>query len=853
MLLQLTGRLDPGETYAIVSLEGADLVAHSAPPSLDYVEFELVNIVICQRPDHNHFEAFPPTAEYPLPEGVWNEKITIKVPRPLPLVHRRRTRYFTFPEDPVPSVKRFKRAPPTTAKIVPLTDYQVEYRARFSNPVVVTEIVNIQNATLTRIINHLQGVFRGRIEKHFQRLLLDLPAYEFDTTESSRRNLYKVKITLPPMTRQTCSHKEIWTLMGLENYIVEVGGAGDKKWGLVNASKTENRTFLSDYEVETMTILGAVSMVKRINLSSVETIYFYFERYPASHPTTYLNFEEEALCLQNPTATAYFFQLLVDCIIQLSSLPTHSLRITQSVENTKTLLKLSKAATIESTGDTPNNFTIYGRFGSEIMEKLGLKSPTVILNINGNLELNKNDEETEEETTSCQLAMDKLMREQFYNQTGGVTDITAAWRKQWKTILQQRHVEIERKKQADKELERQRLQKQQEAAAAATAALERQRLQKEAELDRQRQEAAAELERQRLQTEAELERQRLQKEKDDAAAAAAAATELERQRQQQLQPPPPPPPPPDEKTEQVEGGADVAEHQPEERVEGEAGAEQLPEETERVEGEGDAAKHQPEEQIEAKDEEERVEGEGGAREEERVEGEVVAEHQPEEQVEGEVVAEHQPEERIEGEGDAVEHQPEEQVEGEVVAEHQPEERIEGEGVAENQPEEQVEEAEVAEQQPDEEEAGGGGGGGAEEEENASDGDDAEEEEENPWMEIEIDNPEPRPMSTFLVANSIRPHICTPPNTFPDYCTLLVKEGEPVDYISKRGACSILGIIRNRQPNIYTNKCIVRNIKNMKHIAIEFVDEAFNTFKIAADSPFSMWIKLDLRSIKNVYY
>ena len=62
----------------------------------------------------------------------------------------------------------------------------------------------------------------------------------------------------------------------------------------------------------------------------------------------------------------------------------------------------------------------------------------------------------------------------------------------------------------------------------------------------------------------------------------------------------------------------------------------------------------------------------------------------------------------------------------------------------------------------------------------------------------------------------------------------------------------MGIIRNRQPNIYTNKCIVKNIKNMKHIAIEFVDEAFNTFKLAADSP-SMWIKLDLRTTKNVYY
>jgi len=63
MLLQLTGRLDPEEIYAIIDLDGADLVAHSAPPSQDYVELELVNLTICHNPDHNHFAPFPPTGE----------------------------------------------------------------------------------------------------------------------------------------------------------------------------------------------------------------------------------------------------------------------------------------------------------------------------------------------------------------------------------------------------------------------------------------------------------------------------------------------------------------------------------------------------------------------------------------------------------------------------------------------------------------------------------------------------------------------------------------------------------------------------------------------------------------------
>ncbi len=151
--------------------------------------------------------------------------------------------------------------------------------------------------------------------------------------------------------------------------------------------------------------------------------------------------------------------------------------------------------------------------------------------------------------------------------------------------------------------------------------------------------------------------------------------------------------------------------------------------------------------------------------------------------------------------------------------------------------------------------GGGGGDGVDDDgtDNSDDDDIEEEEEEDPFMEIEIDNPEPRPVKNFLVANSLRPHnMCTPPHTFPPYCTVLVKEGDPTDFIASRGLCSILGIIRDKQPNIVSNKCIVRNIKNMKYIAIEFIDGALNTFKIAAGGR-PMWIKIDLRVIKNAYY
>lgn len=345
MLLQLTGRLDPDEKYAIIDLEGADLVAHSAPPSLDYVELELVNITICHNPAHNHFEPFPPTAAYPIGEDVWPEKITIKVPRPMPLVHRRRTRFFTFPGDPEPTVsyrsdneeeeeveiKRVKRSP--QPRIVPLTDYQVEYRARFVSPLITLDIAGLgqggANNTIAKIVKSLQNVSKSRIDKHYQRLLLSSPSFELETPPSgTRRGLNKVKITLPPLTRLTCSSKDFYTILGFGSQVVEVTTtieAAENKWGLVNLSRTEAKVFVSSEFVETTTMIGVLFTFSRINFSG-DSLAFYFERYPYSIPNTYLTFVEEALCLQNPGASTYFFQLLFDCIVQQMDLPVHSLR-----------------------------------------------------------------------------------------------------------------------------------------------------------------------------------------------------------------------------------------------------------------------------------------------------------------------------------------------------------------------------------------------------------------------------------------------------------------------------------------------------------------------------------------------
>ena len=849
MLLQLTGRLDPGETYALIDLEGADLVAHSAPPSLDYVVLELVNITICQDATHNHFEKFPPTSNFPLRAEVWQEKITVRVPRPLPLVHRRRTRFFTFPQDPAPTVsfvdadeveiKRMKRSP----KIVPLTGYQVEYRARFSLPLITLDVPGIlqsTNNTISKVIRTLQTVARPRIEKHFQRLLLSLPSFELDATDSSRRSLHKVKITLPPRTRLTCSSKDFLVLLGFESQLTEVLTSLESSsphWGLVNSSKVDSKIFLSSEFVETATLITVLFTAKRINFAD-EIVYFYFERYPYSIPNTYLNFDSEAVCSQNPAATLYFFQLLLECVIQQFDLPRQSLRMHLKEENSKTILVLLKGESLDSVDDAAGNLTLSIRFGAQIAVNLGLKTPTVILRLTGSrktdttFEINVASSETDAEIEKCNTVLNKLMQEQFFNQTGGVEQVIKTWQQSWKNVLALREVE------AEAEAERVRKVKSDEA--------ERIRHQQETEAERVRQQkqAAAEAERVRQQKQAAAEAERVRKEKE---VAAAAAAEAERVRQQ--------------KQVAAAAAAEAERVKKEQEAEAERVRQQkqvaaaAAAEAERVRQEVEVERVRQQKQAAAAAEAEKI------RKEQEAAAATEAEKVRKEQVE---TAAMQIRPQAEADGAAAAAEEEEvpeaaaaEVEDEAVAEELV--PVEAEADSEEAPLETAGGEDVDEEAPLE------AGGGEEAPPEAAGGEDVDEEapleaggsedvdeEVDPWMEIEIDNPQPRPNANFLVANVQRNHICTPPHEFPQYCTVLLKEGEPSDHISTRGACSILGIIRNRNPNIVPNKAVVKNIKNMKHVAIEFIDEAFNTFKLQPNSA-PMWIKIDLRADRNVYY
>jgi hypothetical protein len=111
--------------------------------------------------------------------------------------------------------------------------------------------------------------------------------------------------------------------------------------------------------------------------------------------------------------------------------------------------------------------------------------------------------------------------------------------------------------------------------------------------------------------------------------------------------------------------------------------------------------------------------------------------------------------------------------------------------------------------------------------------------------VVINNPARRPPLNYPVANAAQVHICTDPNSFPENCTLVIREGEPFDYLASKGTCSVLGVIRkSRQPNVLSNDCVLKFGPNLSSLSLEIIDNAFNTFQNTGTK--SMWIKLDLQ-------
>ena len=89
--------------------------------------------------------------------------------------------------------------------------------------------------------------------------------------------------------------------------------------------------------------------------------------------------------------------------------------------------------------------------------------------------------------------------------------------------------------------------------------------------------------------------------------------------------------------------------------------------------------------------------------------------------------------------------------------------------------------------------------------------------------------------------------CGPPLEFPALCTIVLKEGEPFDYLAGRGYCSVLGLFREAEPKVVSNRCVVK-IGHLRQLSLQFLAESLAAFTLPLrddeDRPgFPAWIKL----------
>jgi hypothetical protein len=92
--------------------------------------------------------------------------------------------------------------------------------------------------------------------------------------------------------------------------------------------------------------------------------------------------------------------------------------------------------------------------------------------------------------------------------------------------------------------------------------------------------------------------------------------------------------------------------------------------------------------------------------------------------------------------------------------------------------------------------------------------------------------------------------CSWPESFPKNYVILLREGEPTDYVADRGAASILGII--------TESCAtfpavdIRQWNVVESLHLEFVDSNMETFKLSSETvkfenrPEAAYVQADLK-------
>ena len=359
MHLQLTGRLDPQESYAIVSLDAGNIL----PPG-QFVALQLVNIIICTQADHDHFPSTT-VGEYPKDEERYPETISVKRHRPRPLFTDRRKTQLHVPHLEPPVQRRRREVDDNTSG-----DMEIHYAAGFRNPFLEFEIVDVRQLTMESFVaGILQTKLSALCNNHFQRLLHFPPKFELveiedDTAADRKQRKKNIQLTLPPLTRLMSDSRDFFRHLGLDEFVNQIEDRN--MFAIENLNRDVEQKFIS-----ATTFATALKFSFYLPHPPPDKFRIYVQRLDQSFQSILLLPD---FCNKNEIATVKLFQLILNCIIEVLGLPEHSLIADSPVDH---VLVFDKAANLIHADDSAHNFNIKMTIGAKLVQLLGLPDPEI--------------------------------------------------------------------------------------------------------------------------------------------------------------------------------------------------------------------------------------------------------------------------------------------------------------------------------------------------------------------------------------------------------------------------------------------------------------------------------------------
>ena len=501
MFLELMGRMEPGESFAVVQIPEKILTEK-------IFSLELVSITFCNREEHENTH-FPVTqrADFPEPPP-YEEYIEERRPRPLPVIHRRRTMHLEraprsvsifdyYPLEP----KRLKRAGDDDDEAGGsgggVDSNDLKYTAIFSHTKVDLAVPDLGTITLHTFAERFNSLLANKIEPFFLNLYSTSiePYLEFVPKSTTSRTTGTFNLRLAANTRLGVTDPKFWICMGFPVSLIT--HTKNKIFFLTNS--TNQRVVIpteSERNVhQKLVLMYQLLFGSRAVPDSFFKISFY-DLNPMLRST--LTVDPDSVCNKNIIGTCYFFKFLFDTIERVFSLKSDFVRVTyNSTDNT---IDVTRGDNLSAPPDLKiNSVYVTMLFGSGLQAKLNLSSPAINLNIGGKpdtIQLQAPSASAIDDDNTCQAKILSL-QDDFYNQHSS-NDIVKTMAAEWPAKLKARN----RAKAAA-------------AAAAAAAAVEEGEEEEEESESRKRLRPAGEEEEDLSPVEAEKSKKRQKQEEEE--------------------------------------------------------------------------------------------------------------------------------------------------------------------------------------------------------------------------------------------------------------------------------------------------------------------------------------------------